>query len=281
MTTTPVISLRHVSKSFGATQALDNVSLEVSAGQMVALLGLSGSGKSTLLRTINGLHRPTSGEIRVLGTDVAAARRSELRMLRRQVGFVFQQFELVGRLTALENVLSGALGRVRGPRLGTMSYPLALRKEALARLERVGLADRAFQRAGTLSGGQQQRVAIARAMMQQPQILLADEPVASLDPETSDQVMDLMFSICQEQNITVVVCLHQVDLAMKWAERIIGLREGKLVLDVESAAVDKTQVMDTYRRVLDEASEPDPATGGEAPRDAEPVSTYSSARQAI
>jgi phosphonate transport system ATP-binding protein len=276
-----VISLWHVSKSFGATQALDNVSLEVSAGQMVALLGLSGSGKSTLLRTINGLHRPTSGEIRVLGTDVAAARRSELRMLRRQVGFVFQQFELVGRLTALENVLSGALGRVRGPRLGTMSYPLALRKEALARLERVGLADRAFQRAGTLSGGQQQRVAIARAMMQQPQILLADEPVASLDPETSDQVMDLMFSICQEQNITVVVCLHQVDLAMKWAERIIGLREGKLVLDVKSAAVDKTQVMDTYRRVLDEASESDPATGGEAPRDAEPVSTYSSARQAI
>lgn len=252
MTTAPVISFRNVRKLFGQTVALDDVSLGVPAGQMVALLGLSGSGKSTLLRTINGLHRPTSGSINVLGTDLGTARRREVRELRRRIGFVFQQFELVGRLTALENVLSGALGRLRGPRLGTLSYPLSLRREALAHLDRVGLADRAFQRAGTLSGGQQQRVAIARAMMQRPKILLADEPVASLDPETSEQVMDLMFGICQEHDITIMVCLHQVDLALKWAERIIGLRAGGVVLDVRADAVGRDQVMEIYQRVLDE-----------------------------
>lgn len=256
MTAMPVISLQNVTKSFSGAKALDDVCLEVPAGQMVALLGLSGSGKSTLLRHINGLHRPTSGSVDVLGTTVATAGRGELRALRRQVSFVFQQFELVGRLTAIENVLSGALGRLRGPRLGTMSYPLSLRREALARLERVGLADRAFQRAGTLSGGQQQRVAIARAMMQQPKILLADEPVASLDPETSDQVMDLMFGICQEQGITVLVCLHQVDLALKWADRLIGLRAGRVILDVDARQVERAQVMAIYQRVLQQSPLP-------------------------
>ena len=249
MTAEPVIALRDVGKTFGPTTALRDVTIEVPDGQLTAILGLSGSGKSTLLRTINGLQRPSSGTVNVLGTEVGTARRKELRELRRQVGFVFQQFELVGRLTALENVLSGALGRVRGPRLGTMSYPLSLRREALAQLERVGLADRAFQRASTLSGGQQQRVAIARAMMQQPRILLADEPVASLDPETSDQVMELMVSICREDAITVVASLHQVDLALKWSQRIIGLREGAVVLDVDASGARREDIMEIYRRV--------------------------------
>jgi phosphonate transport system ATP-binding protein len=249
VTAEPLIAIRDVTKTFGPTTALRDVTIEVPDGQMAALLGLSGSGKSTLLRTINGLHRPTSGTVRVLGTEVAAASRRELRELRRQIGFIFQQFELVGRLTALENVLSGALGRVHGPRLGTWSYPLSLRREALAQLDRVGLADRAFQRADTLSGGQQQRVAIARAMMQQPRILLADEPVASLDPETSGQVMELMFRICREDAITVVVSLHQVDLALQWAQRIIGLREGSVVLDVSAGEGRREDIMEIYRRV--------------------------------
>jgi phosphonate transport system ATP-binding protein len=271
VTAEPVIALRGVGKTFGPTTALLDVSLEVPDGQLTALLGLSGSGKSTLLRTVNGLHRPSSGTVTVLGTEVGTARRQELRRLRQQVGFVFQQFELVTRLTALENVLSGALGRVRGPRLGTMSYPLGLRREGLAQLERVGLADRAFQRASTLSGGQQQRVAIARAMMQQPKILLADEPVASLDPETSDQVMELMVTICREENLTVLVSLHQVDLALKWAQRIVGLREGAVVLDTSTAGAQREDVMDIYRRVAGQVPEqPNAPQPSVAPQGARP-----------
>src|SRR5262249_41109960 len=179
----PIIRFDAVTKRFGAEiTALQDISLTIRHGEIVVLLGLSGSGKSTLLRHIDGLHRPTSGSVTVLGTDVGRAGGTELRRLRRRVGFVFQQFHLVGSLSVLENVSSGALGRLRGPRLGLFSYPKALRREALAHLDRVGLQDRAFQRADTLSGGQQQRVAVARALMQQPDILLADEPVASLDP---------------------------------------------------------------------------------------------------
>ncbi|CAN5715983.1 phosphonate ABC transporter ATP-binding protein [soil metagenome] len=206
----PVVRINELSKRFpGGTLALSNVSFDVPAGELCVLVGLSGSGKSTLLRHLNGLHHPTGGRVEVLGTDVVEASRPELRRLRRRVGFVFQQFNLVGRLSCLENVLSGALGRVRWPRFGVVSYPKAMRREALAHLERVDLADRAFQRADTLSGGQQQRVAIARTLLQGPEVLLADEPVASLDPESSAQVMDVLFRICVEERLTVLCSLHQ------------------------------------------------------------------------
>jgi phosphonate transport system ATP-binding protein len=228
---------------------LDDVSLTVHAGEVVALVGLSGSGKSTLLRHVDGLHLPTAGNVRVLGVDVGAVRGSALRTLRRRIGFVFQQFELVGSRTVLENVCTGALGRLRGPRLGLPTYPKAVRREGLEHLDRVGLADRAFQRADTLSGGQQQRVAVARALMQRPEVLLADEPVASLDPESSEQVMALLKTISRENSLTVLCSLHQVDLALGWGDRIVGLRGGRTVLDLPTAGLDRDQVMAVYSRV--------------------------------
>ena len=249
----PLVKLTGVSKQFpNGPLALDNVSFEMPSGQLLCLIGLSGSGKSTLLRHLNGLHRQTAGDVRVMGLDVAHANRRALRELRREVGFVFQQFGLVGRLCCLENVLSGALGRLTGPRFGVLSYSKPLRREALEHLDRVGLADRAFQRADTLSGGQMQRVAIARTLMQRPKLLLADEPVASLDPESSAQVMDVMFRIVFEDQLSVICTLHQVELAMGWANRIVALRDGKVVLDQPVADLDQDEVMEVYRRVTPE-----------------------------
>ena len=247
----PAVRVVGLTKTFdrGTVRAVDGVSFEVPRGQLLVLIGLSGSGKSTLLRHLNGLQRPTAGEVEVLGTDVVAARRTELRALRRRVGFVFQQFGLVGRLSCLENVLSGALGRLTLPRYGVLTYSPSLRREALTHLDRVGLADRAFQRTDTLSGGQQQRVAIARTLMQSPELLLADEPVASLDPESSTQVMEVLSRICVEDNLTVICSLHQLELALGWADRIVGLRDGRIVLDESAHGLDNAGVMHVYQRV--------------------------------
>ncbi len=247
-----VVEVNDLVKTFdsGRVRALDGVSFSVPKRQMLVIIGLSGSGKSTLLRHLNGLHDPTSGQVSVLGTDVGTAKGRELRALRRDVGFVFQQFNIVGRLSCIENVLSGALGRLRGPRVGALMYPKDLRREALVQLDRVGLADRAWQRTDTLSGGQQQRVAIARTLMQKPRIVLADEPVASLDPEISGQVMDVLFQCCIEDDITVLCSLHQVDLALGWANRLIGLRDGKVVLDSPvDSDLDRDHVMEVYHRL--------------------------------
>ncbi len=246
----PVIELAAVTKRFSPdVVALDEVTLSVRTGEVVVFLGLSGSGKSTLLRHIDGLQRPTAGGVRVLGVDVPRAGGRELRGLRRRIGFVFQQFDLVGSRTVMENVCTGALGRIRGPRLGLPTYPPTLRREALEHLDRVGLADRAFQRADTLSGGQQQRVAVARALMQRPDILLADEPVASLDPESSAQVMDLIATISREDGLTVLCSLHQVELALGWGDRMVGLRSGRVVLDVANAGLSREAAMAVYSRV--------------------------------
>ena len=261
MTTSPtpaadaVVEITDLTKRFGSTTALDGVSLTVRRGEIVVLLGLSGSGKSTLLRHVDALEAPTAGSVRVLGEDVPALRGGRLRTLRGKVGFIFQQFELVPSLTVLENVLTGALAELRGPRLGLWSYPKAKKLRALQHLERVGLLERAYQRADTLSGGQQQRVAIARALMQNPSILLADEPVASLDPESSDQVMALIREIAAEEGLTVLCSLHQVDLAISWADRIVGLRHGSVVLDTPAAGLSKAEVMEIYGRVATTTSE--------------------------
>ena len=243
-----VIDIKNVVKTFdnGSVTALDGVSFSVPKGQLLVVVGLSGSGKSTLLRHLNGLHLPTEGTVKVLGRDMASLSRPDLRILRRDIGFVFQQFNIVGRVTCIENVLSGALGRIRGPRIGAMMYPKSLRIEAFEQLERVGLADRAWQRTDTLSGGEQQRVAIARSLMQKPKIVLADEPVASLDPEISGQVMDLLVQCCIEDGITVLCSLHQVDLALGWADRLVGLRDGKVVLDSPVKGLDQKEVMGVY-----------------------------------
>ncbi|MCU1404011.1 MAG: phosphonate transporter [Glaciihabitans sp.] len=248
-TTPTVVRLAGVTKRFGATTALDAASLTVQRGEIVVLLGLSGSGKSTLLRHIDALERPDEGSINVLGESVPELSGRRLRALRGKVGFIFQQFELVPSLSVFENVLTGALATLRGPRLGLWSYGRASKLAALGHLERVGLLDRAYQRADTLSGGQQQRVAIARALMQNPEILLADEPVASLDPESSDQVMALIREIAVDRGLTVMCSLHQVDLALSWADRIVGLRHGEVVLDTTTEGLSKSEVMEIYGRV--------------------------------
>ena len=255
----PLVSLAGVSKRFpNGTLALDNVSLDIPEGQLLSLIGLSGSGKSTLLRHVNGLLRPTSGVVEVNGTQVSSASNRELRKVRRDIGFVFQQFGLVGRTTCLENVLNGALGSLKGPRYGVWSYPKSLRSQAFDQLDRVGLANQAYQRADTLSGGQMQRVAIARSLMQRPKIMLADEPVASLDPESSAQVLDLLLRVSIEDGMTVVVTLHQVELALGWATRIVGLRDGKVVLDRDATTLKQEDVMEVYQRVDSSLSnEPD------------------------
>ncbi|WP_411721110.1 phosphonate ABC transporter ATP-binding protein [Mycetocola sp.] len=253
--TETVVELTELTKHFGATTALDGVSLTVRRGEIVVLLGLSGSGKSTLLRHLDALENPTTGSVNVLGEDVPALTGRRLRSLRSRVGFIFQQFELVPSLSVLENVLTGALAELRGPRLGLWSYPKSKKLRALQHLDRVGLLQHAYQRADTLSGGQQQRVAIARALMQNPSILLADEPVASLDPESSDQVMALIREIASEQGLTVVCSLHQVDLAIAWADRIVGLRHGAVVLDTPAAGLSKAEVMEIYGRVATTTSE--------------------------
>jgi len=250
-----VVEITDLTKQFGTTTALDGVNLTVRRGEIVVLLGLSGSGKSTLLRHLDALELPTSGSVKVLGEDVPALTGRRLRTLRSRVGFIFQQFELVPSLSVLENVLTGALADLRGPRLGLWSYPKSKKLRALAHLDRVGLLDRAYQRADTLSGGQQQRVAIARALMQNPSILLADEPVASLDPESSDQVMALIREIAYEEGLTVLCSLHQVDLAIAWADRIVGLRHGAVVLDLPATGLSKAEVMEIYGRVATSTSE--------------------------
>jgi phosphonate transport system ATP-binding protein len=246
---TPVIRVSGVTKDFGSTVALSDVDLTVNRGEVVVLLGLSGSGKSTLLRHLDGLELPTRGSVEVLGQAVPRLRAPQLRALRGRVGMIFQQFELVPSLTVIENVLTGALAQLRGPRLGLWAYPKSFKLRALAHLDRVGLLAKAYDRADRLSGGQQQRVAIARALMQDPEILLADEPVASLDPESSEQVMALIREIAADAGLTVVCSLHQVDLALGWGDRIVGLRHGEVVLDTATEGLSKAQVMEIYGRV--------------------------------
>lgn len=250
----PAILVRELRKDFGPVTALQGINLEIATGELTVLLGLSGSGKSTLLRCLNGLNPITGGEATVLGQPVHGMTSGEMRKLRSRIGFIFQHFNLVGRLTCLENVLIGACGRITGPRYGILSYSRAQRREALAHLSRVGLEQHAFQRADSLSGGQQQRVAIARALMQKPELILADEPVASLDPENAANVMDLLFRICRENRITVLCTLHQVDLAMQWANRIVGLRDGEKVLDASTGSLSRDDVLNIYRQLQPEAA---------------------------
>ncbi|NEA30617.1 ATP-binding cassette domain-containing protein [Streptomyces sp. SID13031] len=235
-----------MTKTYRAVPALDDIDLEVRRGEVVVLLGPSGSGKSTLLQHVDGLQAATSGQVTVLGIDPAAAGERELRRLRRRIGFVFQGFQLVGRLSALENACSGALGRLSGPRLGLATYPRSIRREATEQLARVGLGDQLLQRADTLSGGQRQRVALARALVQRPEILLADEPVASLDPASAETVLGLLREIAREDGLTVLCSLHQVAPALSLATRLIGLRDGRVVADKPVAEVDEATLALVY-----------------------------------
>ena len=226
------LEIEHLTKIFpSGTRALEDISLEVRDGEFVSIVGLSGAGKSTLLRCINRLVEPTSGRILLDGVDVTAASGAELRRVRRRIGMIFQQFNLVKRSSVLTNVLSGRLGWV-SPMQGLIGrFPPDDYRRAFANLERVGIPEKAYQRADTLSGGQQQRVGIARALMQEPRIILADEPVASLDPATSHSVMKYLEQVNREDGIMVLCNIHFLSLARRYATRVVALKEGRLVFD--------------------------------------------------
>ena len=211
--------------------ALKGVDLAVPAGQVIGLIGPSGAGKSTLIRCINRLVEPTTGQIFLGDREVTGLGRSELRRMRRRMGMIFQEFALVERLTVMENVLSGRLGYVPFWRSFLRRYPSQDVRNAFATLDRVGLIDHVDKRADALSGGQRQRVGIARALQQEPELLLIDEPTASLDPKTSRQIMRLIDEICAERKLAAVVNIHDVALAQMFLPRIVGLRAGSIVYD--------------------------------------------------
>jgi phosphonate transport system ATP-binding protein len=235
-----------VTKRYGTTLALDDVSFVVDPGEFVALLGPSGAGKSTLFRCVTRLVAPDTGVVQVLGRDMSALGGQELRLARRDVGLIFQQFNLIGRLSAMDNVLAGRMGHASTLRVMLRQFTRADRQLALAALDRVGLLERAGQRADSLSGGQQQRVAIARVLAQQARLLLADEPVSSLDPQSAENVLGILRSIARETGIAVVCALHQVDLARRYADRVVALRGGRKLLDVSVNAFDQNAFQELY-----------------------------------
>ncbi|WP_188754451.1 phosphonate ABC transporter ATP-binding protein [Microbacterium album] len=243
----PLVTVRDLRVRYApdAPLVLDGVDLDLHPGEMVALLGASGSGKSTLMKTLTGFAPISGGTARVGGFDLNNLRRGQLRELRSNVGQVFQQFNLIGRLSVLTNVLAGSLYGA-GPLNLLGTFRSEDRKRALELLDRVGIAHKADQEARTLSGGQQQRVAIARALMQRPKLILADEPVASLDPKMSRTVLELLRSIAHQEGIPVLVSLHVLPLALAHSDRIVGLRHGELVVQGATSQLDAAQLAVVY-----------------------------------
>jgi phosphonate transport system ATP-binding protein len=242
-----VLKVEHLTKIYeGGVLALDDVSFEVPTGQFLAIIGLSGSGKSTLLRCINRLIEPTAGTIVWDGLNVTTAPQEEMRRIRRRIGMVFQQFNLVHRSKVITNVLAGRLGYIN-PALSLIGrFPPADVKAALERLDRVGLANKAYSRADELSGGQQQRVGIARALMQDPQMILADEPVASLDPVLAHGIMQYLEDINKKDGVSVLCSLHFLDLVHRYADRVVALNEGRVVFEGTPAEIDDAMFKEIY-----------------------------------
>ncbi|MCU0831346.1 MAG: ATP-binding cassette domain-containing protein [Rhizobiaceae bacterium] len=229
------IRLAGVAKTFGDVPVFSGIDLTINTGEAVAIIGSNGTGKSTLLRALNGLNPIDAGSVEVLGASVHALKGDALRRLRARIGFVFQKHFLVSRLCALSNVIHGMQARRSGPQVWAQwCAPAAAREEALACLQRVGLADKAMQRVDSLSGGQSQRVAIARMLMQRPEIILADEPAASLDPRAGDEVMELLFHLSREAGRTLVFVSHDMEHAVRYSDRIIGLSGGGIALDISA-----------------------------------------------
>ncbi len=242
-----MLKVEHLVKTYpNGTQALKDVSFEVQDGEFLAVIGLSGSGKSTLLRCINRLIDPTAGRILWNGADVTAASGAELRKIRRQIGMVFQQFNLVRRSSVLTNVLSGRLGYVSPAKSLFNYFSNADKQRALSNLELMGLRDKAYIRADSLSGGQQQRVGIARALMQEPKLVLADEPVASLDPVLAHSILKYLEQMNRERGITVLCSLHFLDLVHRYATRAIALKDGQLVFEGLPKEIDDAQFKAIY-----------------------------------
>ena len=254
---TPALQVRELTKAYGGTRALDGISFEVAPGEFVAILGRSGAGKTTLFRCLTRLIQPDSGTVSVGGQALAALQGRQLRDARRGIGLIFQQFNLIRRMTAIENVLADRLGHVATWRVLLRRFSHADRQLALASLDRVGLLAQAYQRADTLSGGQQQRVAIARVLAQQSRLILSDEPVASLDPEAAASVLGMLRAIAHERQIAVVCSLHQVELALEFANRIIGLRAGQLVANHPVAQLGPAERSHIYQAGIEAALLPE------------------------
>jgi phosphonate transport system ATP-binding protein len=254
-----ILEIKDLHKAYDKTQVLRGINLQIEQGEFACIIGLSGAGKSTLLRCVNRLIEASSGAILVpralsgLSTDSAQVdvlklNAEELRLLRRKVGMVFQQFNIVKRLSVIENVLSGGLGYQPGLRTVLRIFSREEKRQALTNLKRVGLLDHAYKRADQLSGGEQQRVAIARTLMQQPAIILADEPVASLDPRLSRVVLDILKRVCREDGITALVSLHTLELTREYADRVIGLAQGQIFFDGPTRDLSGTIVDSVYQR---------------------------------
>lgn len=240
-----MLRIEHLSKVYpNGTRALNNISLDIPTGQFVAIIGLSGSGKSTLLRCINRLIEPTSGKIFLDDIEITAA--NDLRTVRRKIAMIFQHFNLVKRSTVLTNVLSGRLGYTSSTASLFHLFSTQDYAEAKANLARVGLMDKESERADTLSGGQQQRVGIARALMQNPELILADEPVASLDPATAHSVLDHLEQMNKTDGMTVLCNLHFLSLARRYADRVIALKAGEIVFDGLPVEIDDDRFKQIY-----------------------------------
>ena len=225
-----MLEVKNLTKIYpDGTLALKNVSFTVEDGEFLVIIGLSGSGKSTLLRCINRLIDPTEGQILMDGQDITAAEPNELRLIRRKIGMIFQHFNLVDRSSVMTNVLSGKLGYISPWASLLHKFPAGAKREALEALKKVGIADQAAKRADELSGGQRQRVGIARALMQNPSMMLADEPVASLDPVLAHTILGYLEQLNQESHISVICSLHYLDLVQRYATKVIGLRDGEVV----------------------------------------------------
>lgn len=250
-----MLKVEHLYKTYpNGTQALKDVSFHVRDGEFLAVIGLSGSGKSTLLRCINRLIEPTAGRVIWNEIDITAASPAELRNIRRQIGMIFQQFNLVKRSAVMTNVLSGRLGYI-SPYQSLFNYfSPADRQRALANLDQVGLSEKAYVRADSLSGGQQQRVGIARALMQEPKLILADEPVASLDPVLAHSILKYLEQLNKERKITVLCSLHFLDLVHRYATRAIALKDGQLVFQGLPQEIDDAQFKAIYGQEAERVS---------------------------
>ncbi|OON98548.1 MAG: phosphonate ABC transporter ATP-binding protein [Epulopiscium sp. Nele67-Bin004] len=242
-----MIKFDKASKLYGnGVKGLDDVSLTIEQGEFVAIIGLSGAGKSTLIRTINRMHDITDGSLTVDGVEIGTLQGKALRQYRRNIGMIFQSFNLVTRTTVIRNVLNSKVPELNWWQNLFGVFDEAAKKEALEALDKVGILDKAYTRVDQLSGGQQQRVALARTLAQNPKIILADEPVAALDPVTAKQVMNDFRNINKEMNISILINIHHVDLALEYADRVIGVRAGKVVYDGSSKDVTKDVLVTIY-----------------------------------
>lgn len=244
----PLLELRNISKTYdNVTKALQDISISVEEGEMVSIIGPSGAGKSTLMRCINRLVEASSGSVVFDGQDITKINKRALRRVRTKTGMIFQHYNLVDRLSVIENVLHGRLGHKSTLSGAVGYYSENEKKQAFGILDRLGLADQAYKRCDELSGGQKQRVGIARALMQEPKLLLCDEPIASLDPSSSKVIMDHLIDINRTMNITVIMNLHQVDVAVKYAGRVIGITAGRIVYDGPSDQLEKNTIHEIYQ----------------------------------